>query len=112
MGKLSTLLYWHALDPVTDAERLRNDRVDSFQGNRNPFVDHTEFVSVIWGDVTTLTVTGTNQSVTLYWSSALRRAVVEWNVSVTGPRFELIPNTNRVTMTATNPSGFFRLPMK
>ncbi len=48
MGKLSTLLAWHLADPVDDDERARNDVVESFQGNRNPFVDHPEWVACIF----------------------------------------------------------------
>src|SRR3546814_14573384 len=40
MGLLSTLLAWHQADPPADAERGRNEVVYSFQGNRNPFIDH------------------------------------------------------------------------
>ena len=48
-GKLCTLLDWHFQDPVSRAERRRNDIVYSWQGNRNPFIDHPDFVSAIWG---------------------------------------------------------------
>ncbi len=51
MGLLSTLLQWHIEDPVDDRERAKNDIVYSFQGNRNPFVDHPEWVCEIWGGV-------------------------------------------------------------
>ncbi|WP_139981097.1 endonuclease I family protein [Nocardioides litoris] len=47
-GRLSALLRWHAEDPVTAAERARNDAVQDLQGNRNPFVDHPEWVQSIW----------------------------------------------------------------
>src|SRR3546814_14675548 len=40
MGLLSTLLAWHQADPPDAAERDRNEVVYSFQGNRNPFIDH------------------------------------------------------------------------
>lgn len=48
MGRLSVLLQWHLEDPVDDDERARNDVVESFQGNRNPFVDHPEWVACVF----------------------------------------------------------------
>ncbi|MDD3234805.1 MAG: endonuclease [Candidatus Cloacimonetes bacterium] len=48
-GKLSTLLAWHIADPPDAWELLRNGRIQGLQGNRNPFVDHPEFVARIWG---------------------------------------------------------------
>ena len=56
MGMLSVLLQWHAEDPVDALEQWRNDRIYSFQGNRNPFIDHPEWVDCIFngtcGDMT------------------------------------------------------------
>ena len=46
MGFLSTLLQWHQQDPVDDRERDRNVVVYSFQGNRNPFIDHPEWATM------------------------------------------------------------------
>jgi hypothetical protein len=45
MGLLSTLLAWHHADPPDAAERGRNEVIFSFQGNRNPFIDHPEWAS-------------------------------------------------------------------
>ncbi|MFG0286066.1 MAG: endonuclease, partial [Phycisphaerales bacterium JB039] len=50
LGLLATLLAWHAEDPVDDLERRRNTMVFLFQGNRNPFVDHPEFVGQVFGE--------------------------------------------------------------
>jgi endonuclease I len=44
---LPELLRWHAADPVSDAERARNDVVHAFQGNRNPYVDHPRFAAKV-----------------------------------------------------------------
>ncbi len=49
MGLASTLLAWHLEDPVDDLERLRNEVVYAGQRNRNPFIDHPEWVSCLWG---------------------------------------------------------------
>ena len=48
-GRLCTLREWHQADPVDDAERNRNQIIYSWQGNRNPFIDHPEFAASIFG---------------------------------------------------------------
>ena len=51
MGILTDLLQWHLEDPVDDFERNRNEVVFSYQGNRNPFIDHPEWVDCLFNDV-------------------------------------------------------------
>jgi serine protease len=48
-GDLCDLVQWHLDDPVSPEERARNAGAWAWQGNRNPFVDHPEFVLPIWG---------------------------------------------------------------
>lgn len=48
MGILSDLLEWHAQDPPDKKERRRNDVVFRYQGNRNPFIDHPEWVAIVF----------------------------------------------------------------
>ena len=43
----ATLKQWHTEDPVDEAELARNSSVEEIQKNRNPFVDHPEFVHQI-----------------------------------------------------------------
>lgn len=52
LGHLCMLLHWHQQDPVSEAERRRNDRVYHWQGNRNPFIDRPEWVAAIWDSTT------------------------------------------------------------
>ena len=47
---LKMLLRWNLSDPVDDIERRRNDKVASYQGNRNPFIDNSNYANLIWGD--------------------------------------------------------------
>ena len=45
---LSILLQWHTQDPVSQREIDRNNAVFARQNNRNPFIDHPEYVAMIW----------------------------------------------------------------
>jgi endonuclease I len=51
MGRLTTILEWSAGDLPDDLERRRNDIVESYQGNRNPFIDHPEWAACIFQGV-------------------------------------------------------------
>ncbi|MGA5185065.1 endonuclease I family protein [Streptomyces griseoincarnatus] len=49
IGKLSVLKEWHEQDPPDSFEQRRNDVIfESYQHNRNPFIDHPEWVEAIW----------------------------------------------------------------
>jgi len=49
-GNLDTLLKWHQDDPVSPWEISRNNKIYyQYQANRNPFIDHPEYVNLIWG---------------------------------------------------------------
>lgn len=45
---IDLMIDWHNGDPVSQKEIDRNDDLYDFQGNRNPFVDHPEWVECIW----------------------------------------------------------------
>lgn len=74
-GKRSTLYAWHLADPVDDAERARNEVIYSYQNNRNPFIDHPEYASYIWGDLLPEPNNHVTQfsahSITLNWTDAV-----------------------------------------
>lgn len=46
---LNILLTWNDLDPVSNYEIAKNNRVYIFQNNRNPYIDHPEYVHTVWG---------------------------------------------------------------
>ncbi|MGI5505850.1 endonuclease [Lentzea sp. CA-135723] len=49
IGRLSVLKQWNLEDPPDAAEKRRNDVIyQQFQKNRNPFIDHPDWVGLIW----------------------------------------------------------------
>ncbi|WP_210591289.1 endonuclease I family protein [Streptomyces sp. GESEQ-35] len=49
MGRLSVLKQWNDEDPPSAFEENRNEVIyDTYQHNRNPFIDHPEWVESIW----------------------------------------------------------------
>ena len=71
---LKLLYNWHLQDPVSTKETDRNNDVYMMQGNRNPFIDHPEYVALVWQctGVLPVTITGftaqkNNESVLLKW---------------------------------------------
>ncbi len=66
---INLLVQWHQQDPVSTKETSRNDAVYAIQHNRNPFIDHPEYVNVIWGSgnilVSSITVTGAGGATTI-----------------------------------------------
>lgn len=50
MAMLKQLLKWHLEDPVDSFEQNRNNIIYQYQGNRNPFIDHPEYVSIYFKD--------------------------------------------------------------
>lgn len=47
---LELMQQWHEQDPVSNKEIERNQAIYELQGNRNPFIDHPDFVDLIWDE--------------------------------------------------------------
>ena len=87
---LNMLITWHNQDPVSAREIARNNAIYARQLNRNPFIDHPEYVSIIWGGNspildTTIPTTPTNLVASIITTTSLQ---LNWttstdNVSVT-----------------------------
>jgi len=100
----SILLAWHAQDGVSQREIDRNNAIYARQGNRNPYIDHPEYVDLVWGcpaDVIAptaasgLIVTGTtSNSVSLSWTAATdNTGVAGYDVYVNGVNTATTGNT-------------------
>ncbi|WP_396184717.1 endonuclease [Flavobacterium sp.] len=92
---LNMLLTWHAQDPVNAREIARNNAIYTRQNNRNPYIDHPEYVQLIWNPTadtvaptaaTNLAVTGTTSSaVSLSWTAGTDNiAVTSYDIYMNG----------------------------
>ncbi len=48
VGDMEMFYKWHLLDPVDADERSRNDKIEKYQKNRNPYIDHPEWIARAW----------------------------------------------------------------
>jgi endonuclease I len=92
-------LRWSAGDPVSQKERLRNGAIYALQHNRNPFVDHPEFVAALFDSASTTDV----PSVPVTVAGRLRSAPNPLRTRVE-LAFEL-PEPGRVTLAIHDVSG-------
>ncbi len=77
---LKLMLKWHNLDPVSQKEINRNNAAYTFQANRNPYVDHPEYVAQVWnGTCPGLSVLPVN---VIYFSGKLQgnKIALTWEV--------------------------------
>ncbi|HOZ76430.1 MAG TPA: endonuclease [Ferruginibacter sp.] len=87
---------WHVQDPVSQKEITRNDSVFSVQGNRNPFIDHPEYVQLIWSCTGVLpvalidfTAVKNDEGVLLQWKAGAETNLKQYEVerSIDGVSF-------------------------
>ena len=107
-GKLSTLLQWNYDDPPDSWERRRNDRIQERQGNRNPFIDHPEYVTNLWVPHAQAAVLMGEGNFTANWLHALNAVNYQIDVSPDSLFFTFIyqnQDTGYGTMTGINVLG-------
>lgn len=63
---LAMMKEWHLSDPVSNKEIDRNNAVYQIQNNRNPFIDHPEYVAQIWGGSTASVQYAHNTDISVY----------------------------------------------
>ncbi len=81
-GVQSTLYSWHTSDAVSTFETNRNDVIYSYQGNRNPFIDHPEYANYIWGGESPTTNAEPTNHVTSFSSG--REITITWTDPTSG----------------------------
>ena len=121
--ELAVFKEWHTNDPVSQREIDRNNAAYTYQGNRNPFIDHPEYVALIWGTTTpdteapttptNLTVTGsTSSSISLSWTASTDNIIVAtYDIYLDGT-LKTSSATNSATVTGLNPSTTYTFYIK
>ncbi|MDP2423474.1 MAG: endonuclease, partial [Bacteroidales bacterium] len=79
---LNMLMSWHLADPVSAKEIARNNAIYAIQGNRNPYIDHPEYVAAVWNPTTPAEPTAyptvfSANTITLRWTDATGTIVPE-----------------------------------
>lgn len=102
---LALLLQWNAQDPVSQKEIDRNNAVYTIQKNRNPFIDHPEWVNAIWSQTPDAAVpqapTNLNVAknsayfVTLNWNASPDSDVIGYKIYQNGV---LVANTKNTSI--------------
>lgn len=83
---LSLLLKWNTQDPVSQKEIDRNNKIYSLvQHNRNPFIDHPEWVTSIWGPAAGINNMENNTSVSIFPNPATSSIHISLNAKINKP---------------------------
>lgn len=88
---LNLLITWHNQDPVNAREIDRNNAIYAIQKNRNPYIDHPEYVQAIWNPTadtqaptapsSLVSTAKTTTSISLGWTGSTdNTAVTGYNV--------------------------------
>ena len=121
--ELEVLKQWHTQDPVSQREIDRNNAAYTYQGNRNPFIDHQEYVAQIWGTTTpdtenpstptNLIVTGsTSSTISLSWTASTDNIMVAtYDIYLDGT-LKTSSSSNSITVTGLNPSTTYSFYVK
>lgn len=75
------LLAWSAQDPVSPAEIKRNNNTYIYQNNRNPYIDHPEWVQAVWGTQIIDTEAPSTPTNLLVNSTSTATANLSWTAS-------------------------------
>ncbi|CAH0265510.1 endonuclease [Chryseobacterium sp. Bi04] len=112
--ELNQLIIWHTQDPVSSAEIRRNNATYAFQGNRNPYIDHPEYVNMVWGTPvldteaptipTNLAATNpTSSTVALNWTASTDNiGVIDYDIYANGVLKTTVSGTS-ATVTGLSP---------
>lgn len=118
---IQMLINWSNQDPVSQKEIDRNNYVYTIQNNRNPFIDHPEWINLIWNQTQSITTPDapTNLQITknsayfvsLKWNASNDLGVIGYEVYQNG---NVVAKTNStsITIDKLSPSSGYNFSVK
>ncbi|WP_264521117.1 endonuclease [Flavobacterium sp. N1994] len=98
---LNILLTWNTQDPVSAREIERNDAIYARQNNRNPFIDHPEYATAIWGLPLSISASDSLADVSVYPNPS--SDLVNITSSVSLDKIDIITINGQVLQQIKNP---------
>ncbi|MBN2891899.1 MAG: endonuclease [Bacteroidales bacterium] len=95
-GVLSDLLAWNEQDPPDDFERTRNNVIYGYQGNRNPYIDHPEWVCLVFGSDCPTAVNEISNDFSIYPNPAENMVNIEISNVFSATTIKIIDITGKV----------------
>lgn len=118
---ITMLKEWNTLDPVSQKEIDRNNAVYAIEKIRNPFIDHPEWVDLIWSETTdaiapqaptNLSVSNIGESfLSLSWSPSQDADVLGYKIYVNGV-YTKYSKTSSTTIDRLIPSTVYNITVK
>lgn len=101
---LNMLITWHNQDPVSAKEIARNNAIYGAQNNRNPYIDHPEYVCQIWSTACAALSTPTLEYATIsVYPNPSNGNKVNIDSNVTIDAIELVNINGQIVLNINNP---------
>jgi len=112
IGDINVFYQWNLDDPVDANEIERNGQVETYQGNRNPFIDHPDLIARAWNLSTTnnppatpnLQFNSTETEISLSWSDVSDETGYKIYKSTNGSSYSLLTDITANTINYTDNS--------
>lgn len=120
---IEMLKQWSTLDPVSQREIDRNNAIYTVQKNRNPFIDHPEWINLVWSEtpdsiapLTPASLTSPQQNanfITLNWNTTSDTDILGYRIYVNGSATPVATTkTNSISIDHLNPSTTYTFTVK
>lgn len=118
---ITMLKEWNTLDPVSQREIDRNNAIYAIQKIRNPFIDHPEWVNLIWSETpdtiapqapTNISATTIGDSyIIISWTPSSDTDILGYKIYVNG-NYVKYSKANSVTIDRLSPSTAYNITVK